>query len=130
MRTMTAYNHRAVKIARILTENTEEFVLSAKIAADLGVSVKTVSRELPQVEKLLEEFNLSLQRKAGSGLAVNGRCESCGWDDERWLNEFYYAAYGEDDANWDIDLFRCLDDGFLYVPWKYGLIRWGGEENV
>ena len=63
---------RALSIARILTESTAEYVLSADIADVLGVSVKTVSRQLPEVEAIFAKFNLRLVRKTGAGLAVDG----------------------------------------------------------
>lgn len=43
-----------------------------KIAKNLGISRRTVLRELPDLSKKLEAFNVALERKAGSGLSLKG----------------------------------------------------------
>ena len=69
---MENFTPRTVAIAQILTESDEEYIAAPKIAAMLGISTKTVSRELDDVEKLLGQHNLKLIRKTGAGLAVEG----------------------------------------------------------
>ncbi len=43
---------------------------AAEIAADIGVSVRTVHRELDEIEKSLAYFGLMLYRKSGTGISV------------------------------------------------------------
>ncbi|WP_026696159.1 BglG family transcription antiterminator [Peribacillus kribbensis] len=47
----------------------------ASLASFLGVSVRTIQRDLKSVEKILEEFGLSLRRKTEEGLAIDGQDE-------------------------------------------------------
>lgn len=47
-----------------------------EIAAALGLSTKTVSRELPEVTAVLTEHGLTLNRKKGVGFAIEGAAES------------------------------------------------------
>ncbi len=63
---------RAAAIARLLCESEELHMTAGEIAGALDVSAKTVSRELPKVEQLLEEYGLRLEKRAGSGLWLEG----------------------------------------------------------
>lgn len=47
-----------------------------EIAAALGLSTKTISRELPEVTAVLTEHGLTLNRKKGVGFAIEGAAES------------------------------------------------------
>ena len=42
------------------------------IAERLGVSSKTISRELPRVEMVLKPYGLELLRKTGAGIRIAG----------------------------------------------------------
>lgn len=63
---------RAILIARLMAESDEPHVTASELAEKLGVSTKTILRELPQVEALFNEHDLSLSRKAGTGISVEG----------------------------------------------------------
>jgi len=54
----------------LLRENT--FQTTADIAARLSVSAKTISRQLPKVEEILNRVGLHLEKKSGAGLKVIG----------------------------------------------------------
>lgn len=54
----------------LLQEN--KFQTTADIAAKLSVSAKTVSRQLPKVEEVLNAVGLQLEKKSGAGLLVIG----------------------------------------------------------
>ncbi|MFS0750708.1 BglG family transcription antiterminator [Oceanobacillus sp. 1P07AA] len=46
------------------------------IADQLGVSVRTIHRELKKIEKVLEDYQLKLTKKTGSGISIQGSLES------------------------------------------------------
>ena len=50
----------------------ETFRTTADIAAKLSVSAKTVSRQLPKVENILESVGLQLTKKSGAGIKIVG----------------------------------------------------------
>lgn len=51
----------------------EENELTVKDLADkIGVSVRTIHRDLKNVEDILEEYQLTLQKKSGVGVAISG----------------------------------------------------------
>ena len=52
----------------LLKENT--FQTTAYIAERLSVSAKTISRQLPKVEEILNHVGLQLEKKSGAGLLV------------------------------------------------------------
>ncbi|MBQ3336097.1 MAG: PRD domain-containing protein, partial [Selenomonadaceae bacterium] len=54
----------------LLQEN--EFRTTADIGARLSVSSKTISRQLPKVEELLDRIGLRLEKKSGAGIKVVG----------------------------------------------------------
>ncbi|MBR7025213.1 MAG: BglG family transcription antiterminator [Selenomonadaceae bacterium] len=49
-----------------------KFQTTAEIAAKLSVSAKTISRQLPKVEKILNSVGLQLEKKSGAGLLIIG----------------------------------------------------------
>ena len=62
---------RTFLIAKILLED-DKIKTITEIADKLNVSSKTISRQLPKVEKLFSEYSLQLEKKTGSGLIVKG----------------------------------------------------------
>ena len=62
---------RAIAIIQCLLEGGET-VTAGTIAKELGVSSKTISRELPKVEMMLKAYGLKLIRKTGAGLRLDG----------------------------------------------------------
>lgn len=65
-------SERVLDIVRLLCESDELHMKAGEIADALGVSSKTVSRDLPQAELLLEKYGLRLEKKAGTGLWLEG----------------------------------------------------------
>ncbi|MBJ6363889.1 BglG family transcription antiterminator [Paenibacillus sp. GCM10012307] len=53
--------------------NSKEEITAADIAAAINVSARTVHRELPELELLLEKYGIELQRKSGIGIQVSGQ---------------------------------------------------------
>ncbi|MBR4642088.1 MAG: BglG family transcription antiterminator [Selenomonadaceae bacterium] len=49
-----------------------KFQTTAEIAAKLSVSAKTISRQLPKAEKILNSVGLQLEKKSGAGLLIIG----------------------------------------------------------
>ncbi len=64
-------DQRTVLIVKLLLENDSVKTLGA-IASALDVSSKTISRHLPKVEALLASYDLTLERRAGTGLQLLG----------------------------------------------------------
>lgn len=62
---------RAIAIVQCLLDGSD-MVTAGTIAEKLGVSSKTVSRELPKVELLLRSYGLELLRKTGAGIQITG----------------------------------------------------------
>ena len=52
-----------------------DYVTMAEIAQSVGVSVKTIVRELPMVESILKEYALSLDKKTGLGISIREKGE-------------------------------------------------------
>ncbi|WP_325175520.1 BglG family transcription antiterminator [Paenibacillus sonchi] len=50
----------------------KEEITAAEIAESTGVSVRTVHREMEDIERLLGDFGLDLIRKSGKGIALSG----------------------------------------------------------
>ena len=67
-----ALEARTISIVRLLCGSEELHMTAGEIAERLEVSAKTVSRELPKVEKFLSEYGLTLEKRAGSGLWLEG----------------------------------------------------------
>jgi mannitol operon transcriptional antiterminator len=68
MRKITA---RQRQMITLLLQANEE-ITAAEIAAGTGVSVRTVHREMEDIEKVLQDFGLDLIRKSGKGIQLNG----------------------------------------------------------
>lgn len=51
---------------------TNDYITASEIASKLNVSTKTVARQLDNVEKILNQYNLSLQRKTSKGMRIIG----------------------------------------------------------
>lgn len=63
---------RTAEILKLLLKENNSFKTVTEVAENLGVSAKTVSRELPQAEKILAEYGLVLTKKKGAGLSIGG----------------------------------------------------------
>ncbi|WP_422446596.1 BglG family transcription antiterminator [Thermoanaerobacterium sp. DL9XJH110] len=63
------FSEREIKMVGFLLQGP---ATAEKIAKNLGISRRTVLRELPDLSKKLEAFNVTLERKAGSGLSLKG----------------------------------------------------------
>ncbi|MBY3619857.1 BglG family transcription antiterminator [Acinetobacter sp. CUI P1] len=68
MRKITARQRQMISL---LLEANEE-ITAAEIAASTGVSVRTVHREMEDIEKVLQDFGLDLIRKSGKGIQLSG----------------------------------------------------------
>ena len=66
---------RTTAILKILTEGDNPFRSAGELAERLGVSTKTVSRELPAVAEALKPYGLDLSRKKGAGFSIDGGAE-------------------------------------------------------
>ncbi|WP_096272481.1 BglG family transcription antiterminator [Paucisalibacillus globulus] len=53
--------------------NAEKDTTVKAIATELGVSIRTVHRDLKSIESLLSHYNLELKKKSGVGLHINGK---------------------------------------------------------
>lgn len=93
------YSLRAVAIARLLLESQSRgiaeggYTALGDIAAELGVSTKTVSREVTALEELLAEHDVQLVRKAGAGMRLEGDPDDIGWLEEALLGMDTEEAY-------------------------------------
>ncbi|WJP98170.1 BglG family transcription antiterminator [Macrococcus bovicus] len=65
-------SHREKKIIESLLKSPRSFLSIHQIAQNLGVSSRTVHRELKFVEETLSRMNLSLDRRTGKGLRIAG----------------------------------------------------------
>lgn len=62
---------RTRDILKLLLQE-KNFRTTSEIAAQLSVSSKTVSRQLPKVEEILNAMGLQLEKKSGAGLLIIG----------------------------------------------------------
>ncbi|QWU17641.1 mannitol operon transcriptional antiterminator [Paenibacillus sophorae] len=62
---------RQRQMIQLLLDNREE-ITAAEIAGNIGVSVRTVHREMEETEHILQDFGLTLSRKSGKGIQMNG----------------------------------------------------------
>ncbi|AIQ11975.1 BglG family transcription antiterminator [Paenibacillus durus] len=62
---------RQRQMIQLLLDNREE-ITAAEIAGNIGVSVRTVHREMEDTEHILQDFGLTLSRKSGKGIQMNG----------------------------------------------------------
>lgn len=63
---------RTAAILKLLIEGRGSFRTAGELADNLGISAKTVLRELPSVAETLESYGLSLQKKKGAGFSIIG----------------------------------------------------------
>ncbi|KGE18684.1 BglG family transcription antiterminator [Paenibacillus wynnii] len=68
MRKITARQRQII----FLLLGVNEEITAAEIAASTGVSVRTVHREMEELEGILGEFGLNLSRKSGKGIQLTG----------------------------------------------------------
>ncbi|NUU60540.1 BglG family transcription antiterminator [Paenibacillus agri] len=68
MRKMTARQRQMIGLLLGVSEE----ITAAEIAADTGVSVRTVHREMEDIEGILKDFGLDLSRKSGKGIQLSG----------------------------------------------------------
>lgn len=71
MRKMTARQKQIL----VLLLGRRQGMTAAEIAAEISVSVRTVHRELDEIEKVLAYFGLVLHRKSGTGISVWSNAE-------------------------------------------------------
>ncbi|MGG1613644.1 BglG family transcription antiterminator [Paenibacillus phoenicis] len=71
MRKMTARQKQIL----VLLLGRKHGMTAAEIAAEINVSVRTVHRELDEIEKILAYFGLVLHRKSGTGISVWSNAE-------------------------------------------------------
>lgn len=64
-------NPRIKNIILILCEQ-KSFITISDIAAKLSVSAKTVMRDLPEIDTLLQEYDVYLDKKQGVGICISG----------------------------------------------------------
>lgn len=62
---------RERQILEILLKNTDEMTVK-DLAKQIGVSGRTIHRDLKNVEDILREYNLSIQKKSGVGVQITG----------------------------------------------------------
>lgn len=67
--------NRERSIIEILLKSQHLFISSNSIARDLRVSTRTVQREIKLLEDTLVKFRLSLEKKAGEGIRIEGKHE-------------------------------------------------------
>ncbi|SDP63204.1 BglG family transcription antiterminator [Selenomonas ruminantium] len=67
---------RTTAILKMLTEGKSGGQSAAELAEKLGVSTKTVSRELPAVAEALKSYGLNLNKKKGAGYKIDGGAEA------------------------------------------------------
>ncbi|WP_410512237.1 BglG family transcription antiterminator [Paenibacillus sp. BR2-3] len=68
MRKITARQRQMI----LLLLGVSEGITAAEIAAGTGVSVRTVHREMEDIERILEDFGVNLNRKSGKGIQLSG----------------------------------------------------------
>ncbi|WP_379136274.1 BglG family transcription antiterminator [Paenibacillus sp. sgz500958] len=68
MRKITARQRQII----LLLLGVSEGITAAEIAAGTGVSVRTVHREMEDIELFLHDFDLDLSRKSGKGIQLSG----------------------------------------------------------
>lgn len=86
---------RERQILEILLTETEEMTVK-DLADQIGVSARTVHRDLKNVEDILEEYELSLQKKSGVGVQITGD-ESKIRDLELFLFNLFHTEYTPDE---------------------------------
>ena len=62
---------RTRDILRLLLQE-KTFITTSDLATKLAVSSKTISRQLPKVEEVLNAVGLQLEKKSGAGILITG----------------------------------------------------------
>jgi len=81
---------RSIEIVRLLMH---EAKTQGELAEAIGVSTKTISRELPHVEALLGRYGMKLARRSGTGLSVEGNAEGKQKLAEEMLRQEVQSSY-------------------------------------
>lgn len=68
---MIFLEQRTAEIVKLLLQQ-KNFQTTNEIAKQLGVSSKTISRQISKVEEVLNSFGLRLEKKSGAGIIVTG----------------------------------------------------------
>lgn len=103
MRKMTARQRQVIS----LLVSMEGEMTAAEIAGSVGVSVRTVHREMEEIERILENFGLVLSRKSGKGIQLGGPAE--GMEElRRFLREAKPAEYSGEERK-VMELCRLLE---------------------
>ncbi|AOZ92608.1 BglG family transcription antiterminator [Paenibacillus crassostreae] len=68
MRKITARQRQMI----LLLLSVSKEITAAEIASDTGVSVRTVHREMEEIEQTMQDFGLHLSRKSGKGIQLGG----------------------------------------------------------
>lgn len=64
-------NERSIFIINKLVQN-DAYITASEIANQIGVSIKTITRQLVEVEKIIGDFDLELERKTSKGMRLIG----------------------------------------------------------
>ena len=62
---------RTREILKMLLQE-KNFQTTSELAKNLGVSSKTISRQIPKVEEVLKSAGLELEKKSGAGILITG----------------------------------------------------------
>ncbi|WP_211746934.1 PRD domain-containing protein [Paenibacillus sp. Marseille-Q4541] len=71
-------SERTVQMTRFLLASPGRFVTVRELSDELDVSEKTIKRELPAMEQWLNGYDLTLTRKPGAGLMLEGKPSAFG----------------------------------------------------
>ncbi|PEQ90293.1 PTS sugar transporter [Bacillus sp. AFS006103] len=86
---------RERQILEILLTEKDEITVK-DLADQIGVSGRTVHRDLKNVEDILTEYDLSLQKKSGVGVQISGSKEKIG-ELELFLFNLFHTEYTPDE---------------------------------
>ncbi|WP_151733592.1 BglG family transcription antiterminator [Paenibacillus tengchongensis] len=103
MRKMTARQRQVIS----LLVSSEGEMTAAEIAGSVGVSVRTVHREMEEIERILQSFGLLLSRKSGKGIQLGGPAEGIE-ELRRFLREAKPAEYSGEERK-VMELCRLLE---------------------
>ncbi|MCL6605202.1 MAG: BglG family transcription antiterminator [Paenibacillus sp.] len=92
MRKITARQRQII----FLLLGVNEEITAAEIAGSTGVSVRTVHREMEDIEQILRDFGLDLSRKSGKGIQLTG-LEAGLAELRKFLQEEKTAEYSGED---------------------------------
>lgn len=86
---------RERQILEILLTETDEMTVK-DLADQIGVSGRTVHRDLKNIEDILTEYELSLQKKSGVGVQITGSKDKIG-ELELFLFNLFHTEYTPDE---------------------------------